>query len=440
MKTYILMALAATILAGCENAPQRWPWEKTVPVTKPQPQNGQNPDGSAQRPGAVNIRPGGADSRPVSLTQLTSQPAGAPETGAPTPQPEQPAAAPVTKSPPLTEKPQVVAQSVVQVNNTFVTVDDILVGARLRFAELPAGISEETFRKQAKAIVQEEIRDQENELLVSEEAGGKLSDAQKEEVDKEMVEAERAMVAKAGGSKVHLEQLVLAEGMTLEKMLKEHRRRIESQIFVQAKIMPSIMVNRRLLWDYYQAHKEDFSTPKKVQMQTLTVRYRKFLPEGSQDPTADETAKARKRAADEMDAARAELKAGKSFADVAKKRSHDSHADEGGLWPLMPAGSFALAKVEEVAFEKNEGEVSDVIENDGNLYLVKVAKVQPGEAISFEDAQGKIEQLLSRQQFQKLSEDYYQKLVSHAVVVESADFVKNCVERAVERFWGKGKS
>ena len=124
----------------------------------------------------------------------------------------------------------------------------------------------------------------------------------------------------------------------------------------------------------------------------------------------------------------------------AKGRAHDSHADEGGLWPLMPAGSFALAKVEEVAFEKNEGEVSDVIENDGNLYLVKVAKVQPGEAISFEDAQGKIEQLLSRQQFQKLSEDYYQKLVSHAVVVESADFVKNCVERAVERFWGKGKS
>ena len=430
MKIFIIALLAATILAGCENAPQRWPWEKTVPIDKPVSKDRPPDKVPAQRtPG------GGAESRPVSMTDLTSQPAGAPAT-----QPQEPAAAPMIKSRPLTDKPQVVAQSVVQVNDTFVTVDDILVGARLRFGELPQGISEETFRKQAKAIVQEEIRDQENELLVSEEAAGKLTDAQKEEVDKEMAEAERVMIAKAGGSKVHLEQLVLMEGVTLEKMLKEHRRRIESQVFVQAKIMPSIMVNRRLLWDYYQAHKDEFSTPKKVRMQTITVRYKKFLPEGSQDPTSDEIAKAKKQATERMDQARADLKAGKAFADVAKKYSQDSLADEGGLWPLMAAGSFGVAKVEAVAFEKNEGEVSDVIEADGNLYLVKVAKVQPGEATSFEDAQDKIEQLLRHRQYQKLSEDYYNKLVRHAVVIESEDFVQNCVERAVERFWGKGKS
>ncbi len=440
MKTHIIItALAATILAGCENAPRKWPWEKTVPVTKPLAQS----SNSSQPPapgGAVAIRPGGAaDTRPVPLTDLTSQPAGAPATEAASPQPDEPAAAPAVKSPPLTDKPQVVAQSLVQVNDTFVTVDDILVGARLKFAELPAGISEETFRKQAKAIVQEEIRDQEVDLLVSAESAGKLTDAQKEEVDKEMADAERAMIAKAGGSRVHLEQLVLAEGLTLEKMLKEHRRRIESQILVQAKIMPAIMVNRRLLWDYYKAHKEEFSTPKKVRMQTLTVRYRKFLPEGSQDPTSDEIARAKKRAADVMDQARADLKAGKPFEVVAKKYSQDSRAEDGGLWPLMPAGSFAVVKVEEAAFAKNEGDVSDVIEIDGNLYLVKVAKVQPGEGQSFEDAQDKIEQLLRRQQYQKLSDEYYQKLVSRAVIVESEDFVKNCVERAVERFWGKGK-
>jgi parvulin-like peptidyl-prolyl isomerase len=431
------MVLAVTILAGCENAPQRWPWEKTVPINKPESKDRQ-PE-PAVRP-AVEIAPGGAGNRPVSLTELTSQPAGAPATGAASSQPEESAAAPMIKSKPLTETPQVVAQSVVQVNTTFVTVDDILVGARLRFAELPQGISEETFRKQAKPIVQEEIRDQENELLVSGEAAGKLTDAQKEEVDKEMAEAERAMVTKAGGSKVHLEQLVLMEGVTLEKILKEHRRRIESQVFVQAKIMPFIMVNRRLLWDYYQAHKDEFSTPKKVQMQTITVRYRKFLPEGSQDPTSDEIAQAKKHAAQQMDQARADLKAGKPFADVAKKYSQDSHADEGGLWPLMPAESFAVAKVETAAFEKNEGGLSDVIEVDGNLYLVKAAKVQPGEATSFEDAQDKIEQLLRHRQYAKLSEEYYNKLVRHAVVIESEDFVQNCIERAVERFWGKGKS
>jgi parvulin-like peptidyl-prolyl isomerase len=440
MKTFILALLAATVLAGCENAPQRWPWEKTVPITKPLSKNQQAGNDTPQKTaGVVEVHPG-ADTRPVSLNELTSQPATAPTTETASNEPEQPAAAPTIKSKPLTDKPQVVAQSVVQVNETFLTVDDILVGARLRFAEIPAGVSEDTFRKQAKVLVQVEIRDQENELLVAEEAAGKLSEGQKQEVDKEMAEAEQAMIAKAGGSKIHLEQLVLAEGMTLEKMLKEHRRRIESQVFVQAKIMPSIIVNPRLLWTYYQAHKEDFSTPKKVRMQTIAVRYRKFLPEGSQDPTADEIAKAKKRAVEEMDQARADLKAGKPFAEVAKKYSQDSHADEGGLWPLMAAGSFAVANVEAAAFSKKEGEVSDVIENDGNLYLVKVAKVQPGDAVAFEDAQTKIEQILSHQQYQKLSEEYYQKLVRHAVVVESEDFVQNCVERAVERFWGKGKS
>ena len=453
MRKCFLAVLAATFLAGCDITPQRWPWEKTVPITSPQPKAATQPAGAAGTTGAVQVSPGGTAATggddtlhhgPIPLTELTTQAATKPAPTTATA--EEPAAAPEIHSKPLTEKPQVVAQSAVQVNDQFVTVEDVLAGGRARLLNLPAGIREDSFRRQARAIIVDEIRDQINDLLVADQAAGKLTDSQKEQVDKEMAEAERDMIAKAGGSRVHLEQMVLREGTTLERLLKEHRRRVEATIYVRTKFDPQIIVNRRMLWEYYQAHKDEFSTPKRVQMQTITAKYRKFLPEKYRnspseagEPSDEEIAAAKTKARQQIDQAAASLKSGKAFNAVAKTLSMDSHQDEGGLWPMMAAGNFAVAKVESAAFEMKEGGVSDVIEFEGNFYIVKTAKVAPGEAVSFESGQPKIEDTLRRQQYRRLSEEYYDKLIQQAVIIQADDFVDRCLDRAVERYWGKNR-
>ncbi len=193
-------------------------------------------------------------------------------------------------------------------------------------------------------------------------------------------------------------------------------------------------------------HKDEFSTPKRVQMQTITAKYRKFLPEKYRnspseagEPSDEEIAAAKTKARQQIDQAAASLKSGKAFDAVAKTLSMDSHQDEGGLWPMMAAGNFAVAKVESAAFEMKEGGVSDVIEFEGNFYIVKTAKVAPGEAVSFESGQPKIEDTLRRQQYRRLSEEYYDKLIQQAVIIQADNFVDRCLDRAVERYWGKNR-
>lgn len=437
----ICAVLAATAIAGCQEAPQKvWPWQNNVPVTRPLP----------QAPQVVIAASAPADT-PADETAVQTQPQSVGDMGehgdlahsagqSPQDQPatmevEELISAPLPKPHKLGDKPEVIAQSVLQINDQFITVEDVLVGARQRLAELPRAASVETFRKQAQPVVLEEIRDQVNQHLVGIEASGRLSEQQKEEVDKEMAQVQREMLVKAGGSKAKLEQMVLKEGITLERMLKDYRRRLESQIFLRQKFAPAIFVNRRILWDHYQSHLDEFTTPKKVQMQTISVLAKSFLPEGR--ASEQELAAAKKQAADQIEQAHAQLQADKPFETVAGKFSMDSRADDGGLWPLMPQGSFRVSLVEAAAFEMSQGQTSRIIPDGNDFYIVKAAKVVEGQVLSFEEAQVKIEDHLRRQQYRKLSEEYYQKLVKKAVIVQAEDFVDRCLDRAAERYHNK---
>jgi peptidyl-prolyl cis-trans isomerase SurA len=418
--------LFAAILAGCDNQPAagNWPWEKKVPLTTPTAESAYQQSNELAIE-ATSQPNGPTDSKPMPLSQLAKAPASAPA------QKDAPAK--------ISNKPEVVAQSVLQVNDNFVTVEDVLQASRAKFDELPARITDSTFRQHARAIVQETIRDLVNESLVYDEASRRETDDQKKQIDTEVAQTRKDMLAQAGGSKARLEKMLADDGTTLEKTMTEHRRQLVAQRYLHDKFIPVIHVNRSMLWDYYKQHRAEFTTPKMVRMQVLTCSYRPFLPQGEGAPSGVEKQAAGAKAKEQIEKASVAIKRGEDFGQTARKYSNDSKAQEGGLWPLMPAGSFRQAKVEEAAFALEEGQASDIIEADGVYYIVKAAKVQEGAAIDFDQAQVKIEDILKRQQYRKLADEYYGKLVKGAIIVQSDDFVDRCIARAAERYRGKAQ-
>jgi len=282
------------------------------------------------------------------------------------------------------DEPRVVAASVLQVNDRFITVDDILQAAGEELFALSATPSESAFREKAGRIVSQEIHRQISQTLVFAEADQHLTDDWKRQIRAEVAEDLREMIARADGSKVKLEGELTGRGTSLEYATEQYRR-------------------------------------------TLTIR--RYL----------RLAAARERARQHMAQAAEALASGEAFGDVARRLSRGIKASSGGVWPMMAAGSFRAEQVEAEAFRLNEGEVSGIIETEIGGYIVKARKVQPGQVFSFEEAQEQIERTLRERQSAKLYSDYYAELSRKATIVQSEDFLSVTVNRAVQRYWKGGE-
>ncbi|MCK4277425.1 MAG: peptidyl-prolyl cis-trans isomerase, partial [Phycisphaerae bacterium] len=178
-------------------------------------------------------------------------------------------------------------------------------------------------------------------------------------------------------------------------------------------------------------------SPKKVQMQIICAVDKSFLSKVPTQPADNRELLAKGLAKGRIAEAVRALAAGDDFADVAKRLSSGTKANSGGLWPLMAKGNFRYENVERAAFELVEGQVSDVIETESGYYIVKAAKVVPAEVVSFEEAQRQIEWDLRQQQYQKLTEQHFQRLMDQATIVQSDRFVALAVDRAVKEHWGQ---
>jgi len=324
---------------------------------------------------------------------------------------------------------KVVATAMLQVNDQFITIDEVLVAAEPALRQLPKGISDQTFRKQAVGIITDQVRNMLTEAMVLSEAQKRLTDPQKKQIDLDVARELREMIAGAGGSRTRLEDTLRQRGTSLEAALAGRRRRLTVQMYLRDRFMPSIFVNRRMLWDYYRRHRSQFTVANKVQMQIIAAPFKSPLPPGSSRPTDLELEAARVKARQRIDEAARALRSEK-FAEVAKRLSGGIKAKQGGVWPMMEAGSFRETKVEQEAFKLAEGQVSGIIETDSGYYIVKAKRVEAGKVIPFEQAQEKIEQIITEKQYRRLSEDYFKGLLKSATVVQSGRFVELAVERA----------
>jgi peptidyl-prolyl cis-trans isomerase C len=327
---------------------------------------------------------------------------------------------------------QVVAASLLRVNGDYLTVDDILRAAADRLKELPADMPEQAFRTSAAQIIQQTIDQQVLQTLVYAEAGRRLSDEQNKYIDRELERKLREMVANAGGSRTRLEEDLAVQGTDLKTVAKDARRDMSVSLFLNQRFQPAITVTRGMLWDYYQQHISEYSTPRQVQMQIIAAPFADFI--SATAPSDADVSAARSAARALVEQARAAVAGGEDFGAVARGLSRGVKASGGGLWPMMPAGSFRERPVERAAFTMNEGQVSDVIETDTGCYLVKVRKVEAGTVVSFEDAQQRIDQALRREKAARLEQEYLDKLLRRSDVNQDRRFIPLAVDRATDLY------
>jgi hypothetical protein len=145
---------------------------------------------------------------------------------------------PAESAPVSADPGDLVAASLVQVNDQFITVNDVLRSLHPQFISMPPVTSEGDFQRQAASLIHGELQRQVVEALVLAEAEAAMTDRQETLIDQEMENMLRTMIAEAGGSRQVLEQQFRQRYTTLDEILAEDRTEHHHQPSDVAGLLP----------------------------------------------------------------------------------------------------------------------------------------------------------------------------------------------------------
>lgn len=155
-------------------------------------------------------------------------------------------------------------------------------------------------------------------------------------------------------------------------------------------------ISHQEMLEYYQAHEDEFFHEAKVHWEEIMVRFDRF-------PTRDA-------AFLEIVKLGNEVAYGASFKAVAERSSQGFTAHKGGDYDWTVKGSLVNKTLEAKLFELPIGYLSDLIESDLGVHIVRVIERQEASHTPFRDAQVEIKEKLLNQKRDVLVAEHLSKL------------------------------
>lgn len=187
-----------------------------------------------------------------------------------------------------------------------------------------------------------------------------------------------------------LEKLFYKEAMTrglqndkeVKELLQEAQRKIVISKLIKDDIESKSTVSDKEVQEYYDTHKEEFAIPERWRASHILV-------------------KTQEEAKSVLD----ELSKGKTFEELAKEKSQDSSAKNGGDLGYFAKGQM-VPEFEEAVLKLEVGQTSGVVKTQFGYHIIKLTDKKPPEAQEFKDASPRIKNELTmkkrREAFDKL--------------------------------------
>ena len=193
-----------------------------------------------------------------------------------------------------------------------------------------------------------------------------------------------AAVAEARGRYPDAEEFArrLARAGLTEATYPEHARRQASiQNLLERKVLPGVRVTDREVHAFYVENPDRFTAPEQVHARHILVQADLSAP-------AEERARARSTAGEIL----ALLQGGADFETVARQRSQDPTASQGGDLGWVARGKM-VPEFEAAAFALSAGQVSGVVETVYGFHVIRVEGRKGGERVP----EGKVREEIRRQ-------------------------------------------
>lgn len=330
----------------------------------------------------------------------------------------------------------------VLVDDVALTAAEVLYPLRERIEGLPRGSTSREV-EQLQQWVRSQVQSDVGTLLIYREAVSRLSEPQREALQKAVDRRLRERIAlEFGGSRARLERHLRDYGLTLTQYRARLEREEVARSYARETLLPQVVIRRSELLDYYRRHIDRYSTPETRELYMIEIPFESCLPQnlGGRDAGGADRTAARALARERIEQAFAAL-ATQPFEEVARQYSQGVHARQGGYWgpigkPLQPPYDEATRAL----FTFAEGQYSRPIETPIGWCIVRCGAIHAAQRRSFDDVQQEIHETLRQERLNRLSAEYLARLARQSNISPVEGLVRAAVRQVLDGRWPAGST
>ena len=319
------------------------------------------------------------------------------------------------------------AAALMEIDEEVITTSDVLSALAEPLQQLGRNANPAQFRLQAEKLIGQFLRQRTGEILLLNKAQTSLNQNENAQIDARVQAYREQLLRDCSGSPTRLQRKLREQGTTLAEELDRFNRDLQIRIFLQRQFSSRIHISRQDIVAYYNQHRGQYNSPRKVELLKIQVLTHKHIEPGQTLQEAED--RVRQIAEQAWD----ELAGGEPFAAVAQKYS-DSLRDQGGNWGPVDPLSLQDASERRAAQTLKAGEYSKVLDTEIGSCIVGVGKIIPAQQKSLEEVQEQIRQLLWNQQYNRLYNQRLSELSRRAVISVSPAAMQMVVDLAQRRF------
>ena len=200
-----------------------------------------------------------------------------------------------------------------------------------------------------------------------------------------------------------LEKAAQQQGISFEDFKQNMKNQIITQRVISQEVGSHINITREEEQKFYTAHKDELERPEQVRLAEILIPV-----DSEKDPNATE-------AQQKADAVLGQLKAGKSFDDLAKAESSGPTKDKGGDLGYFKRGVLAK-ELEEQVFPLKAGEYTQPIRTKQGFVIIKVAEHQQAGVPSLDEIKPKVDEAVYMDKLEPALRTYLTKLREEAYI------------------------
>ncbi len=184
-----------------------------------------------------------------------------------------------------------------------------------------------------------------------------------------------------------------------------YKNKMLIKLYADNVLLPEVEMSEDELMDFYHNNPHDFSLPSRYKLQQITTKTEQ-----------------------EAEAVKKELMKGADFSWVARNRSYDNYASEGGTvgWRGEDLLPFEL---KEVVMNLKPGEISDVMVSGDMFRIYRILEKTDNQVEAFEKVRPSVHKKMFGVKYRELYETYVSKLKKEADIEINNDVVQDLERR-----------
>lgn len=192
-----------------------------------------------------------------------------------------------------------------------------------------------------------------------------------------------------------LDEMLREKGSSLAARQRDFVDAMLGHLYIRSKVEREPEVSIAEIAEYYATHQEEFGRPHRAKWEQLTVRFENFPSKEAAHKQIWEMGR--------------EAYYGGSMQAVARAKSQEPFAKQGGLHDWTAKGSLASDKLDEQIFTLPIDAMSEIIEDSDGFHIVRVKERQPAGITPLSEVQDQIRSKIRQEKIassqRKLMED-----------------------------------